>query len=373
MKKILILSSFIAFAVSCTEPGATDKKAELIQLKRQHAELSEKILSIEQELALTDTFASSNKLKVVSVTKVEPDTFYHFIEVQAKVEGDQDVVVSAEAMGNVTSLLVKAGDKVSKGQLLATIDDRIIQQSMSEVESQLSHATTMYKRQKNLWDQKIGSEVQYLNAKTTKESLEKRMNSVREQWELTRLKSPIHGTVDNVMLKEGMSVNPGFPAFRVVNLSELKVKGEIADSYINSVQSGNAVIIYFPDMKKEIRTKLDYSGQAINPLNRTFNVEVRLDSKEGVFHPNQVAVLKIADYVSTGVFILPFEAVQKSSDGEFVYVAKVEKGRTVVSRKIVTSGKIYNGVTEVLKGLSAGDQVITTGFQNVVEGDFVKL
>lgn len=373
MKKILFIPAFIALLASCSQPSATDKKAELIMLKRQHNEITDKILKLEKELALSDTSAVNNKTKVVSVTTVQPDTFYHFIEVQAKVEGDQDVVVSAETMGNVTSVLVKPGDKVSKGQILATIDDRIIRESMSEVESQLNLARTMYKRQKNLWDQKIGSEVQYLNAKTTKESLEKRMSAVREQWALTRIKSPINGTVDDARIKEGQTINPGFPAFRVVNLSELKVKGEIADSYIGSVKNGNEVIIYFPDMNKEIRTKLDYSGQAINPLNRTFNVEIRLDANDGVFHPNQVAVLKIADYTSTNVFILPYESVQKSSDGEFVYVAQTENGKTVAKRKIVTSGKIYNGVTEILTGLTEGDQVITTGFQSVVEGDFIKI
>jgi RND family efflux transporter MFP subunit len=372
MKKILILTSFIAFAVSCTEPSATDKKAELILLKRQHAELAEKISKIEKELEPFDTTAK-DKLKIVSVTPAVADTFYHFIEVQAKVEGDQDVMISAETMGNVTSVLVRPGDKVVKGQVLATIDDKIMRQSMSEVESQLELATTLYKRQKNLWDQKIGSEVQYLNAKTNKESLEKRYSSVREQWELTRIKSPINGVVDDARIKEGQTINPGFPAFRVVNLSELKVRGEIADSYIHSVKIGNEVIIFFPDMNKELHKKLGYSGQAINPLNRTFNVEIRLDPDDGEFHPNQVAVLKIADYTSTNVYIVPVGAVQKSSDGEFVYVAEIEKGKTVAKRKIVTSGKIYNGNTEIIKGLSEGDKVITIGFQNVVEGDLIKI
>jgi RND family efflux transporter MFP subunit len=357
---------------ACSQPGATDKKAELITLKRQQKELNEKIAALEKDLAPFDTTAK-DKIKVVSVTPAFPDTFHHYIEVQAKVEGDQDVMVSAETMGNATSILVKAGDKVSKGQVLATIDDRIIRQNMSEVESQLELATTMFKRQKNLWDQQIGSEVQYLNAKTQKESLEKRMSTVREQWELTRIKSPINGTVDDVRIKTGQTLAPGVPAFRVVNLSELKVRGEIADSYISAVQHGNDVIIYFPDQQKEIKAKLDYSGQAINPLNRTFNVEVRLDPKDGTFHPNQVAVMKIADYTASNVFVVPVEAVQKSTDGQFVYVATLEKSMYVARRKSVTSGKIYNGLTEITDGLKEGDKVITTGFQGIVEGDIVRI
>jgi len=341
-------------------------------LKQQQKELAEKIRGLEKELAVFDTTAK-DKIKVVSVTPAFPDTFYHYIEIQAKVEGDQDVVLSAETAGNVTSVLVKSGDKVTKGQVLATIDDRIIRQNMSEVESQLELARTMYKRQKNLWDQQIGSEIQYLNAKTQKESLEKRMSTVREQWELTRIKSPINGTVDDVRIKEGQTLSPGIPAFRVVNLSELKVRGEIADSYISSVKHGNEVIIFFPDEKKEIKSKLDYSGLAINPLNRTFNVEVRLEPKDGIFHPNQVAVMKIADYTAPNVFVVPVEAVQKSTEGEFVYVATLEKSMYVARRKIVTSGKIYNGLTEITDGLKEGDKVITTGFQNVVEGDIIRI
>jgi membrane fusion protein (multidrug efflux system) len=360
------------FLVACSKPGTTDKKAQLIILKRQQKELSEKISALEKDLALTDT-TQQDKIKIVAVTPMAPDTFVHYIEVQAKVEGEQDVIVSAESMGNVTAVLVNPGDRVSKGQVLATLDDRIIRQSMLEVESQVTLARTLYERQKNLWDQKIGSEVQYLNAKTNKEALEKRMASVREQWDLTRIKSPINGTVDESRIKEGQALSPGYPAFRVVNLSELKVRGEIADAFIGKVKDGNPCIIYFPDSRQEVRTRLSYSGQVINPLNRTFNVEVRLDRKDGTFHPNQVAILKIADYASPASFVLPVEAVQKSSDGEFVYVAEEENGKKVARRKTVTSGLIYNGRTEITSGLAEGDAVITTGFQSVIEGDRVQL
>jgi RND family efflux transporter MFP subunit len=293
--------------------------------------------------------------------------------VQAKVEGDQDVLVSAETMGNVTSVLVQPGNKVTKGQLLATIDDRIIRQSMSEVESQLNLATTMYNRQKNLWDQKIGSEVQYLNAKTQKESLEKRMSSVHEQWELTRIKSPINGTVDQVNIKIGQTAAPGMSAIRVVNLSNLKVKGEIAESYITKVKRGNDVVLYFPDMKKEVSAKLDYSGQVVNSLNRTFNVEVHLNPKDGDFRPNQVVVLKIADYSADSTIVVPIGVVQRSTDGEFVYVAENTNGKFVAKRKTVVSGMNYSGQAEIIDGLAAGDKVIVTGYQNVIDGDVVKL
>ena len=372
MKKIISLFLVAVIAVSCSKSGSTDKKSELDKLKKQQAELKEKIAKLEAELSITDS-SKINKGKMVAVTDIQPTPFMHYIEVQAKVEGDQDVSLSAEMPGTVTAVLVKAGDKVSKGQVLARLDDRAIRQQVYAMKSQVDMATDMYNRQKNLWDQKIGSEVQLIQARTQKETIEKQYAGLQEQWDMTRIKSPINGTVDEVNIKVGSAAAPGFTAIRVVNLSDLKVKGEVAESFISQVKNGNDVILYFPDNGKEVKTKLSYSGQAINRLNRTFNVEIRLDPKDGNFHPNQVCVLKIADYSSAYAFVVPVGAVQKSSDGEFVYVTAKENGKMVAKRKTVQPGITYNGMTEIKSGLASGDQVITMGYQNVIEGDPVKL
>jgi RND family efflux transporter MFP subunit len=372
MKKILTIMLVAAVAVSCSKSGSTDKKSELENLKKQQAELKEKIAKLETELAVNDS-AATDKGKLVAVTQMQPTPFMHYIEVQARVEGDQDVTMSAQVPGTISQVYVKPGDKVSKGQVLAAIDDATIHQQAEAVRSQRDMAVTLYNRQKNLWDQKIGSEVQYIQARTQKETAEKQYAAIQQQWEMTRLKAPFNGTVDEVNIKVGSAVAPGMPAIRVVNLTNLKVKGEIAESFISQVKEGNEVILFFPDDKKEVKTKLTYSGQAINRLNRTFNVEVRLDAKDGNFHPNQVCILKIADYSSAAAFIVPVGAVQKSSEGEFVYVTSNEKGTMVAKRKEVEPGITYNGMTEIKSGLSAGDKVITLGYQNVIEGDPVKL
>ena len=373
MTRLTTLLLFAATIISCSKTPAGDKRAELESLKKQQAELKAKIAKLEDDIAKGDTTSKKDKSKFVSCSVMAPETFTHFIEVQAKVDGDEDVMLSTEMPGTVTAVLVKPGDKVSKGQVLATLDDRAIKQQADAMKAQMDMAVTMYNRQKNLWDQKIGSEVQFIQAKTQKEAMEKQYASLLEQWDMTRIKSPINGTVDVVNIKIGSAVAPGFPSVRVVNLSSMKVKAEIAESYISKVKSGCEAIIYFPDLKKEVKTKLSYSGQAINSLNRTFNVEVRLNPKDGSFHPNQVAVLKIADYSSANVFVIPVGAVQKSTDGEFVYIAMDENGKTLAKRKPVTSGMTYNGHAEILSGLAAGDKVITLGYQNVVEGDVVKL
>lgn len=249
----------------------------------------------------------------------------------------------------------------------------MIRQGVAEAQTQLDLATQVFNRQKNLWDQKIGSEIQFLQAKTNKEALEKRVASLQEQLEMTRIKSPINGTVDQVDIKIGQAVAPGMPAFRVVNLNALKVTGEVAESFISKVNRGNETIISIPDMGKEINTKLDYAGRAINTLNRTFNVEVRLSPKDGELHPNMVAVMKIVDYSAASTFVVPIAAIQKSSDGEYVFVAVQEGGRLIAKRKKVSAGMIYNGMIEVREGLAEGDQVVTAGFQSIIEGDPIRL
>ncbi|TAH43272.1 MAG: efflux RND transporter periplasmic adaptor subunit [Bacteroidetes bacterium] len=373
MKKLFILILLSGFLASCSTGGnSSDKKAELETLKKQQAELKEKIITLENELAESDSL-SDFRFKNVGVTEMKNSPFHHYIEVQAKVEGDEDVLISAESMGTVTAVNVKAGDKVSIGQILAQTDDRIIRQGIAELQSQVDLITQLFNKQKNLWDQKIGSEVQFLQAKANKESMDKKMAGLQQQWDLTKIKSPINGTVDQVNIKVGETVAPGLPAFRVVNLNSLKVVAEVAESFISKVNKGNDVIIYFPDQNKEIRSKLNYSGQAINELNRTFNVEVRLNSKDGSFNPNMVAVLKIVDYTSPNAFTVPIGSIQKSSDGEFVYVATQDGDKTFARRKKVSSGMTYNGITEITSGLDSGDKVITFGYQNIIDGDMIRL
>lgn len=373
MRKIFIAIVVAAIAISCNKTTLEQKKTELDKLKKELNSTKDKIAKVEDEIAKLDTLSKEEKSKMVGITDVAQTAFNHYIEVQAKVQGDEDVTLSAEVPGTVTAVMVNAGDKVSKGQILATLDDRALRESLNAMKVQKDMAETMYNKQKNLWDQKIGSEVQFIQAKSQKEAATNQYESMRQQWDMTRIKSPINGTVDEVNIKVGSAVMPGVPTIRVVNLSELKVKGEVAESYISKVKAGSDVVLYFPDEKKEVRTSLTYSGQAINSLNRTFNVEVKLDPEDGNFHPNQVVILKIIDYTVPAALVVPVGAIQKSSDGEYVFVAASENGKTIARRKTVVSGMVYNGTAEIKDGLANGDKVITTGYQNVIEGDVIKL
>lgn len=369
MKKQFFSILFVSALVACSTTG--DKKAELEKLKKEQNEIKEKIKKLEAELKVSTS--TPDKQKLVAITEMQPTIFNHYIEVQARVEGDEDVMLTPESAGTITALNVKPGDKVFAGQVMAVIDDKLIRQGMSELQSQLDLAVEIYNRQKNLWDQKIGSEVQFLQTKTNKEALERKMGSLREQLSMTRIKSPINGTVDEVRIKIGQTVAPGIPSIRVVNLSSLKVRGELAESYISKVSKGNDAIIYFPDIKKEIVTKVDYSGNRIDPINRTFNAEVRLKEKSADIRPNMVSILKIIDYSNPAAFVIPLAVIQKSSDGDFVYVAEKVNGKLIAKRKAVKQGLVYNGTAEILSGLLAGDMVITTGYQTIIEGDPIQL
>ena len=310
----------------------------------------------------------NDKMKNVEVTTLSPRTFNHYVDIQGKVDADENISVNAEMPGTVSKINVQLGDAVNAGQVLAELDSRVIQQGIAEVQEGLELATIMYEKQKNLWDQKIGTEVQYLTAKTQKESLEKRMASMQEQLRMTKIVTPISGIVDAVDIKLGQATAPGMPALRVVNMNSLKVKGEVAESYIGKVKAGNSVVVILPDLNDTIVTKISYVAKVISPLNRTFTITINLD-KGHEYHPNQIAIVKIIDYTNPSAFVIPVNAIQHSGEGDFTFICEGNKAHKVR----VKTGRTYNGWTEITEGLKQGDRFISRGFQELNENEEVKI
>lgn len=371
MKNLLILLAGALIFTSCGNSATNNKQAELDALLRQQAELSDKITKLRDELQSEN--GDNTGIKLVTTETFRPALFRHFVEVQARVDGDETVNVSPRTQGTVNAIMVKPGDRVSKGQVIATLDDQIIRQTKEEVETQYNFANNVYQKQKNLWDQKIGSEIQYLTAKNNKESLEKRLASINEQLDLTKIKSPVSGTVDNLPIKIGQTVAPGMTAATVVNLSSMKVKGEVGESYAGKIGKGDDVVLYFPDLNKEIQTKVGYASKAINTLNRTFNVEVPLSNTESeMLNPNMVVVLKISDYRNENAFIVPVDLLQRSGEGSYIMTAVQKDGKLIAVRKVVETGLIYNGKAEVLSGLTESDAVISQGYRDLNEGQVIR-
>lgn len=372
MKQPLFIITITFLIASCGGSGSTNKEMELDQLLKQQAELNEKISALREEIKAGSGDNSSEKL--VTVATFSPTLFRHYVEVQGRVDGDESVTISSRTQGTITNVMVEAGDKVSKGQVLATLDDIIIRQTRDEVETQYNFAKSVYEKQKNLWDQKIGSEIQYLTAKNNKEALEKRLAAINEQLDLTRIKSPVSGTVDNNFIKVGQAIAPGVPAFTVVNLSSLKVVGEVGESYAGKIRAGSEITLAFPDAGKEIDTKLGFASRTIGMLNRTFNVEVPLKpSQSDGLNPNMVAIMKISDYRNDNAMVIPMELLQRSGDGNYVMLAIEKSGKLFAARKVVKAGMNYGGMTEITEGLTPNDKVVTKGFRDLNDGQEIRI
>jgi RND family efflux transporter MFP subunit len=273
----------------------------------------------------------------------------------------------------ITQIRVKPGDEVSKGQVLAETDASTMLQQLSDLETNLNLVTQIFIKQQNLWNQNIGTELQFLQAKTNKLSLEKKVGLMREQIRMTKIISPINGTVDAVNVKVGQTVAPGLAAINVVNFSHLKVKAELAETYSNRIKEGNTVQIFFPDINDSISAKVSYASKSINPMSRTFTVEVPLANNKNL-RPNMVAKLKIKDYVSIKpTIVIPVKFIQKGVEESYVLIAK--NGKAV--KKKVLVGKEYNGLAEIISGtengVTDGDLLIIEGYDLINDGDPISL
>jgi membrane fusion protein, multidrug efflux system len=361
---LLLVACSIIF-ISCgakEEESVTTLKTKQAELKTQLAEVTAKIAKLEGD--------STGKFALVEAKAITPAIFKSYISVQGHVDAEENVTVSSEMPGTITKINVKVGDNVSKGQVLAETDARAIQETIAEIQTNLNTATLVYEKSKNLWDQKIGTEVQFLGYKNTKEGLESRLATYKEQLRMSKIISPIDGVVDAVDIKLGQATAPGAPAVRVINFSNLKLKADLAESFASKVHKGDEVMIKFPDSNDTLTSTIYYSSRAISALNRTFGVEILLNGK-GEYHPNQIANISINDYKSaTPVISIPLSYVQKDlKGGRYVLVAE---GKKAVKRSVVL-GKEYNGSAEIKEGLTDKDLLITEGYDGLNDGDAIKL
>ncbi len=372
MKKLVLIPSLTLLLIACG--SGEDKKAQLERLKKEESELRDEMSGLQVKI---DTLQAQQKRLMgdsvktgiaVAVMTLKAEVFKNYIDVQGHVDADQNVALSSEMPGTITKINVKTGDEVNVGQVLAETDVRAINQQISDLQTNADLVNQIYEKQKNLWEQKIGTEVQFLQAKTNKESMEKKLIAMQEQVRMSKIISPINGTVDAVDIKIGQAVAPGIPAIRVINFSNLKVKSDVAESYASKIKKGNEVIIHFPDTQDSVVTKVDFVSRAINNSSRTFSVEVLLDNKKE-YHPNMVARLSINDYQSPETAItIPVRAIQKDENNEeFVYIANGNSAK----KQLVKIGKTYNGKAEVVSGLKAGDVIVTLGYDIINDGDAI--
>lgn len=386
MKHILSILAITFILTSCGEKKKNSvenvlesNNLEIIRKKRaelvnEQDVLHEKIKRLDEKITELDT---TKNTPLITTFKAAFEEFNHMLELQGSVTTKNLLVITPEYNGILTNVYVKEGQKVTKGQVLAKIDDGGLGQQLAQLQIQADLAKTTFERQKRLWDQKIGSEIQYLQAKSSYESQNEAVNQLKQQLAKTTVRAPFSGTIDDVMTEQGSVVGAGqTQLMRIVNLDDMYIVSEVPERYINDVISGKNVIVDFPVLGKTIETKIRQASDFINPANRTFKVEVAIPNKEKSIKPNLTARLKINDYTSEKALLIPQSIISENAEGEqYVYIVKDKnaKGEGIAQRVIIKTGKTQGDVIEVLEGIEDGAEIIEEGARSVRDGQPVKV
>ncbi|GAA0880657.1 efflux RND transporter periplasmic adaptor subunit [Algoriphagus jejuensis] len=352
-----------ALTISCAqEEGVEAMKSKLAELKDQAAELGTEIKTLESEIAKQDPdFAKTGKKSILITTApAKQGTFTHFVEVTGSVLSKKNVNISAETAGRILEIPAVEGMRVTAGQILARIDSESIERNIEEVESSLELAKVIYQKQERLWSQKIGTEIQYLEAKNRKEGLEKSLATMRTQMDKALVKAPFDGTVESVDVRVGELVQPGVPMFQFIGGSDLYIQADVSESFVGVLHKGDSVEVEFPSINKRMKTKVSSIGGVINPNNRTFKVEVYLPNNLEL-KPNMISILKIKDYQNNESVIVPAHLILADTKGDYVFI--VENG--TAKKKYVTRGLTYGDETEIKEGLSGTETIVDKGFREV--------
>ena len=351
---------------------------ELIRKKKSELDVSANEIAAEiKELEKTIKVLNPQaKVPLVTTFEANEAPFNHFAELQGSVSTKQNLVIHPEFSGILTKVYVKEGQKVNKGQLLAKIDDGGLSQQLSQLKIQTELAKTTFERQDRLWKQKIGSEIQYLQAKATYEAQLQATNQLEQQVGKTEVRAPFSGTIDDVITDQGSVVAPGqSQLFRIVNLDNMYIETEVPERYVSDITKGKEVKVYFPVLGKEIDTEVRQAGNFINPANRTFKVEIAIPNKDKSIKPNLTARLKINDYSNAKAILIPQSIISENAQGQqYVYTItdKVEN-KAKVKRVIIETGKTQGDYIEVLSGIKNGEEIIEEGARSVKEGQDVKI
>jgi RND family efflux transporter MFP subunit len=374
MKKIILLTTLSIALLACStkesdaslEQLISDKNVAALQTKK--ATLQAELAKIEDVLAMLDV----KKIEaLVAIQTLKDTVFNHYLEVQGSVDTKENIVVQPEFSGTLTALYVKAGQRVTKGQILGKIDDAGMGQQLANIENQYALAKTTFERQKNLWDKKIGSEIQFLQAQAQMISAQKSVAQMKAQVAKTVVRAPFSGTIDEVFVERGEVVAPNPQGLmRIVNLSNMYVSTTVPETYIGKLKPGTEVAVFLTSLGKTYKGKVRQVANYINPNNRSFGIEVSVPNPDNLLRPNQVAKLKIIDYTNNNAIVVPTNVVQE--DGQlqkFVFIATNVNGTSGIAKKVVVKvGKSSNNFTEILSGLSANDIIVTEGVNSIADG-----
>ncbi|MDY2585934.1 efflux RND transporter periplasmic adaptor subunit [Winogradskyella aquimaris] len=378
---LLLISLFVACTngkeqsveelIASDDAVAIQKKKD--ELVNQQQALAVQIKQLDNKL---QSISPDRNVPLITTFLAQPKEFKHYLELQGSVETKQNIVITPETGGIITNIYVKEGQNVIKGQLLASIDDGGLSQQKAQLEIQADLAKTTFERQKRLWDQKIGSEIQYLQAKSQYEGLQKSIAQINQQLSKNSVRAPFSGIIDDVITEQGNVAAPGqTPLMRLVNLSDMYIKTDVPESYITSINKGKEVEIDFPVLGKSITSKIRQTGNFINPANRTFDVEIAVPNKDRSIKPNLTARLKINDYVNENAILIPQSIISENAEGQqYVYILTEKNGDIATAKRvIIKTGRTQQDNIEVLAGLEENAEIIKEGARSVKDGQTVKI
>lgn len=370
MKKVVLIATSLLL-IACGEKSTDDliKDKNITELKNRKATIQAELEKIDAALLKGNKAPESEAL--VSVLTIKDTVFNHYLEIQGNVNTKENILVQPEFSGTLTALNVKAGQRVSKGQILGKVDDAGMSQQLASIENQYALAKTTFERQKNLWDKKIGSEIQFLQAQAQMISAQKSVAQMRAQVAKTVIRAPFSGTIDEVFVERGQVVAPSPQGLmRIVNLSNMYVSTTVPETYIGKLKVGTVVDVFLTSLGKTYKGKVRQVANFINPSNRSFGIEVSVPNPDNLLRPNQVAKLKIIDYTVNNAIIVPTNVVQEDGEhNKFVFIATNVSGKKGVAKKVLVKvGKSSDNVTEILSGLSANDVIVTEGANNIADG-----
>lgn len=375
MKQISIILIASLFAVSCAPEAPTDElgklKKEKDSLKEEKSSISERLAEIEAEIALLDTTKS---LALVTTAKPEVKSFNHYFQVYGSLASDQNAQIYPELGGKIVSIWVKEGTRINKGQTIATLDVQAMREQESELKTRLELAETTYKKQKKLWDQKIGSEIQFLQAKNNYEALQNSLAALQANIAKGTITAPFAGVVDEIFPKEGEMAMPGMPIARLMDLSKMYIEADISENYIGKIKEGDNVVVSFPSLGIEKHTKIERLANYINPNNRTFKIRVDVENSDNVLKPNMVALVNINDFKQdTAVVVASSLIMEGAANKRYVFVVKSNDGVTKAVKQPVEVKMSYEGNSLVSSGLRGNEAIVDKGARSIRDGELVEV
>lgn len=342
------------------------KQAEIQKIEAEIAQLKAEILKADPKF-----FENEERKVLITTLPVEKGNFVRFLENRGSVSSDKNVLITAKTMGTIKALYVREGQAVAQGQSILLQDADVINRNIEQVKTNLELAKVVYEKQAKLWEQKIGTELQYLQAKNSKESLERNLQSLQAQAAQSLLTAPFSGIVDEVFVRQGEMASPNAPAIRLVSLAEVKVKADIPEAYVGKLKVGDEVALEFPSIQKEQSARISSIGQVINPNNRTFKIEIKLPNTEGTIKPEMLALIKLKEYEQKDALMVPTNLIQQDISGDFVFV--VEPATNTVRKVNVKTGESYKGKTVITEGLKGDEILVDEGFRLVSDKSKVQV